>query len=191
MSTNKMLSPEQERIFEENQKLVYLAINKYIKNPGQYGLNDYEDLEQIGNIALCHAILTYKPGTHAFSTYATVVIRNKLYNATRDNSDASDSASDIEDKFIEANASIMYNNIDSFDEAYEEKEQKRLLKKLGESYGGVAQKGVEAIIMQLDGYTCGDIAEMFKTDSTTISSWISRARSKLKTEPELLKLLGR
>lgn len=191
MSTNRMLSPEQEKIFLDNQKLVYNAINKYISNPGQYGLNDYEDLEQIGNIALCHAILTYKPGNSEFSTYATIVIRNKLYNATRDNSDASDSASDIDDQFIEANASIMYNNIDGIEDAYEEKEQKRLLKKLGESYGGIAQKGVEALILMLDGYTCGDIAKMYNTTPVNITSWVSRARSKLKTEPELLQLLGR
>jgi hypothetical protein len=45
MSTNKMLSPEQEQIFLNNQKLVYNPIHKYISSPGQYGLNDYEDLE--------------------------------------------------------------------------------------------------------------------------------------------------
>lgn len=191
MSEKRMLSPEQELLFVENQKLVYYAINKFISEPGKYGLNTYEDLEQIGNLALCHAIKTHNPAKGDLSTYAVVTIRNRLYNATRDNSDVSDSAEDIESPAIEASAAIVYNNISGFDEEYEEKEQKKLLKRLGEAYGGIAQKGVEAIIMQLEGYTCGDIAKFYNTDSTTISSWISRARSKLKNEPEILALVGR
>lgn len=189
--SEKLLSPEQEIIFMENKKLVYNAINKYINEPGKHGINDYDDLEQIGNIALCHAILTYKEGASAFSTYATVCIRNKLYNATRDNSDVSDSASDIEDEFVENNASVLYNNIDSFDEHFMKGEQVALLKKLGASYGGIAEKGVYSIILMLQGYTCGDIAKIYDTSDRVISSWVSRARSKLKVEPELLKLLDR
>lgn len=189
--SNKMLTPEQEQIFVANQKLVYFAINKFIKEPGKYGLNDYEDLEQIGNIALCHAIVSYNSSKGAFSSYAIATIRNKLYNATRDNNDVIDGASDIEDEFIEKNASMLYNHIDDFDEVYNEKEQTKLLEKLGASYGGIAEKGVQSIILMLKGYTCGDIAKMYDTDATTISSWVSRARSKLKKEPEIINLLGR
>lgn len=190
--SNKMLTPEQEQLFIANQKLVYFAINKFIKEPGKYGLNDYEDLEQIGNLALCHAIVSFEPSKgNSFSSYAVATIRNRLYNATRDNSDAIDNASDIEDEFIENNASMLYNHIDDFDEAYAEQEQTEMLKKLGASYGGIAEKGVQSIILMLQGYTCGDIAKMYDTDATTISSWVSRARSKLKKEPELLSLLGR
>ena len=34
------------------------------------------------------------------------------------------------------------------------------------------------------------LAEMFNTDAKTITAWVSRARKKLKKEPELLALLS-
>lgn len=186
---NKMLTPEQEQMFTDNYKLVYKAINMYITNPGQYGLNDYEDLTQIASLALCHAITTYRPEKGSFSNYALNVIRNKLYNSIRDNNDVADLSESTSEPMVEMNASLAYNNIDTFYEAHAKQEQDELLERIGIKYGGIAQKGVEALKLMMDGYSCKDIAEIYGTDDRTITAWISRARSKLKKEPEILKLV--
>lgn len=190
--SSKMLTPQQEKMFEENIGLVYSTINRYVSHPGEAGLNDYEDLAQIGSMALCHAIKTYDQGKGAvFSTYATTVIKNRLYNATRDGRDVwLDTADDIEDVMIENSASLVYNNINKAEDVFAEKEQDEVLLALAEKYGGIAGKGVKAIILMMKGYSCDNIAEMYKTKPSTVSSWMSRARSKLKKEPEILRLLA-
>lgn len=187
--TAKMLTSEQEQMFNDNYKLIYKAINMYITNPGQYGLNDYEDLVQIASLALCHAITTYRSEKGSFSNYALNVIRNKLYNAIRDNNDLADLSESTSEPVVEMNASLAYNNIDEFYEAHARKEQDELLERIGIKYGGIAQKGVESLKLMMDGYSCKDIAEIYGTDDKTITAWISRARSKLKKEPEILRLV--
>lgn len=189
---SKMLTPQQEKMFEDNFGLVISAINRFVSHPGESGLNDYDDLKQIGSIALCHAIKTYKQERGAaFSTYATTVIRNRLYNATRDGRDFGlDTASDIEDFMIENCAALVYNNINKAEEIFAEKEQDEMLLSLAEKYGGIAEKGVKSMILMMKGYSCDYIAKMYDTKPTVISSWVSRARSKLKKEPEILRLLA-
>jgi len=55
-------------------------------------------------------------------------------------------------------------------------------------YSGVALKGIEAIELKSLGFDTRDIAERYGTSINNINAWISRARSKLREEPEFLKL---
>ena len=41
------------------------------------------------------------------------------------------------------------------------------------------------------GYSCKAIAKVFDTDEKNLTAWISRARTKLKNEPEILRLVGK
>lgn len=186
-----ILTKAQEKIFEENKKLVHTAIKTYISNPGKYGINDYDDLVSIGEYALCKAICTYKENKAAFSSYAINVIRNHLYNTIRDANELSDTSLSITDNYVELNANLAYNNITSMTDDIMMKDGLDIITDCSEKYGGIAGKGAEALKLTLLGYSCKDIAKMYGVEDNVITSWISRARKKLQKEPALLKLLDK
>lgn len=178
---------EQEKMFEENKNLVHGAIKSYIRCAGMYGLNDYDDLVQIGYIGLCKAVLSYDPNKAQFSTYAYKTIRNHLYNALRDAGDIQDNCESLEDE-------------DLFEQAYEEQDFDNdmvmrsgldIIADCSMRYTGIAKKGAEAIRLSLMGYECNEIAAIYGVSSNSITAWMSRARRKLQNEPEVQKLLGR
>ena len=65
------LTVEQQRIVEENLGLVRAVLSRCVSSPGSTGIYSYDDLFQIGCIALCEAVIEYQPGRAVFSTYAT------------------------------------------------------------------------------------------------------------------------
>lgn len=75
------LTVEQQRIVEENLGLVRAVLSRCVSSPGSTGIYSYDDLFQIGCIALCEAVIEYQPGRAVFSTYAFAAIRNRIYNA--------------------------------------------------------------------------------------------------------------
>lgn len=182
------MTHEMEVMFEENKNLIYMTINAYIKCPGQYGLNDYEDLVQIGSMGLCKAIESYDFSKGKFSTYAVPVIRNHLYLALRDSGDIDTIT--LNDEWIEMNDDLIQDSAQSINDEIMIKDSIKIIDKCAEKYGGIAGKGAQAIKLTLLGYNCGDIAEMFDVEPKTITSWISRARKKLQREPELLRMLN-
>lgn len=177
----------QNKMFEENQNLIYTTINTYVKCPGMYGLNDYDDLFQIGAIGMCKAIENYDESKGAFSTYAIPIIRNHLYNALRDATSIDTISTD--DEWVELNIDIAQESTKSVTDNMILKQGFDIITECGSKYGGIAQKGAEAIKMMMLGYDCGDIAMMYGVEPKTITSWISRARKKLQCEPSLKKLL--
>lgn len=187
---NLELTTSQLEIFNNNQKLIHDVIKKFITNP-DFCVNEYEDLVQIGSIGLIKAIKTYNPEKGKFSTYAVNVIRNEIYNGTRKMDKIDSHKCDYDDVYIESCASMVYDNSDEFYESYFQEKQTEILSRIAKKYGGVAENGVNAIMLTLEGYTSKDIAEQYGVEPATITSWISRARSKLKNEPEILKLLDR
>lgn len=52
-------------------------------------------------------------------------------------------------------------------------------------YRGVARKGVQALEMQVYGYTTREIAELYGVRSNVVAAWVSRARQMLKKERTL------
>ena len=186
-----MLTPEQEKLFEENKKLVYKTISLYIKNPGMYGLNTYEDIVSIGEFALCKAIASYDTSKGALSTYAMNIIRNHLYNVLRDSNDVLDKAVSESDEFIKLNADLAYNKNNNMTDDLILKEGMNIIDECGKKYGGIAEKGAEAIRLMILGYNCQDIATMYNVEPKLLTSWMSRARQKLKMEPALLKLVDK
>jgi RNA polymerase sigma factor (sigma-70 family) len=189
-----MLTPEQEKLFEENKNLIHETIKRYVTNAGAYGINDYDDLFQIGSIGLCKAIKSYNPNNEKkakFSTYAVFVIRNQLYNAYRDcNSKVEEDSVSLTDEFVELNVDLAYNNINSMYDDMLMKEGLELIDKCAEKYTGIAKKGAEAIKLSLLGYSCNDIAQMYNVETKLLTAWMSRSRKKLQREPALIRLLN-
>lgn len=180
------MTKKEEKMFEDNKKLVYLVINRDIKNAGMYGLNTREDLESIGMYALYKAILTYKEGKGTFANYAIRVIRNNLFNATRDGNDMNDTCMSTTDEYVELNGDLAYNNVQMMHDDLVMKEGMEIMDRCAKKYGGIAEKGVNAIKLTIMGYTAQEIAQSYGVEAKTVTAWISRARKKLGAEPELL-----
>lgn len=53
------LTVEQQRIVEENLGLVRAVLSRCVSSPGSTGIYSYDDLFQIGCIALCEAVIEY------------------------------------------------------------------------------------------------------------------------------------
>lgn len=60
------LTVEQQRIVEENLGLVRAVLSRCVSSPGSTGIYSYDDLFQIGCIALCEAVIEYQPGAPFF-----------------------------------------------------------------------------------------------------------------------------
>lgn len=68
---------DEKQLFIENEKLIYFVIYKM-------HLDKYpEDLYDLGLIGLTKAIKSFNPEKYTFSTYATTVIHNEIYNYLR------------------------------------------------------------------------------------------------------------
>lgn len=181
------MTHEQDKMFEENYNLIHSTIKTFIKCPGQYGLNDYDDLVQIGSIGLCKAIEGYDFSKGKFSTYAVPIIRNCLYNELRDAREGEKIS--LNDEWLEMNEEAAQESALSINDEIMLKDGVKIIDKCAKKYGGIAEKGATAIKLMLLGYSCGDIAEMFDVEAKTITAWVSRARKKLQREPELMRLL--
>lgn len=177
------LNAMEEKMLEENEGLIHKTIRCYISNPGEYGMNSYEDLVQIGRIGLCKAIKSYDREKAGFSSYAIPVIKNTILNELRSAKSTSKDFVDSYEDVSEKSKSEMTYEMEVQDEsAY------MVIENCGKRYGGIAQKGVQALMLMVEGYSCKEIGHMFGVDAKTITAWVSRARKKLKEEAEVLNL---
>lgn len=79
MGKRIQLTEEQQRIVEENIKLVYYYADKFV---GVCPL-EKEEIEAVMMLGLCKAVATYQPGKSQLSTYATRCMRNELFMRLR------------------------------------------------------------------------------------------------------------
>ena len=153
---------------------------------------EFEDLYQIGCIALCKAAAHYRPDRGAtFKTYACRVIRNMLQDH-REHASYIQSRLCYLDSLLSSDEGESYLDIihDSQEpDAYlSEKELLELLNRAKSNYNGITKKGIEAIALKYQGYSNVEIANLYHVKANHISAWISRARSRLKADYPLTDL---
>ena len=78
-----------------------------------------------------------------------------------------------------------YSEVD-FESAITDDAAMAALRACKEHYTGIARRGIEAIELKLQGYDSSEIAELYGTTINNVNAWISRARSKLRNEPQLM-----
>lgn len=79
-----MLTAEQKQLVEENLLLSRFVIKKYFRQGKGYPI-EYEDMEQIGYLALCKAARNYDPDKGIrFSSYACRAIQLNICQCLRD-----------------------------------------------------------------------------------------------------------
>lgn len=173
------LNDEQRILVEENMGLVGKVIKDCLQNPSAQGCYTYDDLFQIGCIGLCKAAQTDRPGRGAFSTYAYILIRNEIYNelerGTRYAREVSSCYLELED--------------DPRQEDYEQqlrcREFMSLLDRAEATATGITAKGIRALRMMCDGYSCREISAHYDTTPNNITAWMSKARKYLASFAQL------
>ena len=164
-----------EEYIKGNLRLVLSVIKRF----GASNENP-DDLFQIGCIGLCKAAATDKGGN--FSTYAYRLIWNQICDAliysTR--RQANEVTYDVSPYTAEADENDLALGI-AIDQALDKA-------KLEAPPSTV--KGIEAIKLMADGYTCREIGEQMGATDKVVAAWISKARKFLKARKDVLDLAG-
>lgn len=182
------LTKEQQTLIEAHLELPYILAQYRIKSCSSI-YTEYEDLCQVGNLALCNAALHYQPNSAAsFKTYASCAIKNRMTDYMHDlnkrnlteYSSLSSSDPDETYEYPLPDPSSLY--------SYKEKEIILLLNTVKEDYKGITKKGIEALLLKILGYDLQAIAQIFHVTPNHISAWLSRGKKALRTNPHIINL---
>ena len=170
----------QRDLVEEHMHIVDRVIGKHFDVKGGAYMS-FEDLYQTGCEALCRAAMQYQPARGAFYALAYKCVYNALIDYCRKVNTSFRKVSvkgiwELEQS-CEGHTSFMANVIRA--------NTLMFLGEYAERYGGIAQKGIEAMIMKQCGCTRREVAEHFGTTGNNVNAWISRARAKLRKEKEM------
>ena len=174
------LNEMQRKMVENNMGLVGAVIKKNVKNINNLGIFTYQDILQIGRLGLSKAAMNYIPGEGKFSTCAYIYIRNEIFNAL-DYATVRRRKEDIIDvETIIDSITVQYDLEDTASEI------EKMLDSAKSQANGVVAKGIDAIRLMADGYTCREIGELMGgVSANNITAWISKARVFLKNDPDI------
>ena len=173
-----ILTSEQQKLVEENLDLADILLRTKIHPNETIRGMEFDELYQCGCLALCRAAATYDHSTQ-FRTYASRVVYNAMIDQCRTaqkhygNTLSYDAVvGDDEDSY-----SIFLQASDAVDETVLAGELTKLLNEAKRTYKGAVLKGIEAIELQLKGYSGAEIARMYGVKNNNVTSWISKARA--------------
>ena len=178
------LTPEQQYTVQSNMYLVDAVIRTRIQtNESIVGLG-YEEIRQEGCILLCTAVQTYNPEIAKLSTYATKVIYNGLISHCRRINKQESHISYI--SLTENPDRLDLKQDEQFQNLIAKMELDSLLSVYAEEYAGVTRLGIEALLMKSNGMAITEIAQLYQVKPSHVGAWISRAKSKLKSNERFL-----
>ena len=176
---------EREKVITENMDLVKTVILNNIFYNRNTPLLEFDDLYQIGCLALCEAYDTFN-GSVKFRTYAGKVVRNRLIDYCRKMNriqknicHLDNSVPDSDDMCYE---NIMSDENDSPQPFLDDSEIAKLFQKTKQNYSGITLKGIEALELKLKGYSGVEIAALYGVAPNLLAAWISRAKQKLRND---------
>ena len=175
----------QNALVVENLDLVNWVIRTRISIPNR-PLLTYDDFYGVGCEAICKAAMQYREEAGEFAPFACRYIYNAMIDHCRAMNYRAQRISDIDlgergDLFDY----YSYSEVD-FESAITDDAAMAALCACKEHYTGIARRGIEAIELKLQGYDSSEIAEIYGTTINNVNAWISRARSKLRNEPQLM-----
>lgn len=173
------LNEKERQLVEDNINLVHKVINDKVKCMNLISAYSREDLFQIGCIGLCKAVATDKGG--CFSTYAYRLIWNEICDALIKNSRKW--SNEIAEEELPEDK---YNNPD--DEAECMIMLYNIINESGNEIPPSTRKGIEALLLMEEGYTCREIGYKYGVNANLITAWISKARKYLCSIAELKEL---
>ena len=176
MPLNKM----QQKLVEGNMGLVGTVIKENVKNVNGLGIFTYQDIFQIGCLGLSKAAMNYTPGQAQFSTCAYIYIRNEIFNALNYATVRHKKEDIIDFEIVHGLMPVQ----DEFECSASDLE--KMLDAAKTRATGVAAKGIDAIRLMAEGYTCREIGELMGgVSANNVTAWISKARVFLKDAPDI------
>lgn len=172
------LTPEQQRVVEQNLGLVGKVIKDKVHGIGQSGAFLYDDLFQIGCIGLCKAAATDKGG--CFSTYAYRIIWNEIC-------DALVQATRLSSREFELESSAhVQENGENLQDLLESCELKAMLMQIKTDAEGILAKGIQCLLLAEEGYSSKELGKLFSAEPSAVRMWMTKARRYLKEHPDLV-----
>jgi RNA polymerase sigma factor (sigma-70 family) len=179
------LTREEQYKVEKNLGLVGKVIKDKVHDTNQCGIYTYDDLYQIGCIGLCKAAATDKGGT--FSTYAYRLIWNEICDALiyANRRKETEIAVDYDTLAYRAGnepdgSGLLWDMLYSADSILYP-ELKVTIEEAKKNAAPTVQKGIDALLLMADGYSCREIGERYGVEPNVVTAWVSKARKYLVT----------
>ena len=171
------LTPEQQRVVENNMGLVGKVIKDKVRGLDQLGCFTYDDLFQIGCIGLCKAAATDKGG--CFSTYAYRIIWNEicdvLIQATKRSS---------REQLLERSDYQDQQSIEIADQLKRSEVKAILMEAIDVAPERIAN-GIRCLLLTEEGYSSKELGQLFCAEPATVRMWMTKARRYLQEQPGL------
>ena len=174
----------ERKLTEDHLSIVAKVIQTLTCGCRYVSYDERQDLLQIGNLALCKAAMNYD-GNRPFETYAKVVIRNAIYDYWRSlqkertytcSMDAiADNETDTSYQQLLADTSSLQN----WEQEHNLRSIYEYLQTLQNVNCTTIKKGIQALLLQQNGYTSQEISKHYGVPASHVRAWKSKARKYL------------
>lgn len=185
----------ERKLTEDHLSIVAKVIQTLTCGCRYVSYDERQDLLQIGNLALCKAAMNYD-GSRPFETYAKVVIRNAIYDYWRSlqkertytcSMDAiADNETDTSYQQLLADTSSLQN----LEQEHNLRSIYEYLQTLQNVNCTTIKKGIQALLLQQNGYTSQEISKHYGVPASHVRAWKSKARKYLQQDATLYALLS-
>lgn len=185
----------ERKLTEDHLSIVAKVIQTLTCGCRYVSYDERQDLLQIGNLALCKAAMNYD-GNRPFETYAKVVIRNAIYDYWRSlqkertytcSMDAiADNETDTSYQQLLADTSSLQN----WEQEHNLRSIYEYLQTLQNVNCTTIKKGIQALLLQQNGYTSQEISKHYGVPASHVRAWKSKARNYLQQDATLYTLLS-
>lgn len=185
----------ERKLTEDHLSIVAKVIQTLTCGCRYVSYDERQDLLQIGNLALCKAAMNYD-GSRPFETYAKVVIRNAIYDYWRSlqkertytcSMDAiADNETDTSYQQLLADTSSLQN----WEQEHNLRSIYEYLQTLQNVNCTTIKKGIQALLLQQNGYTSQEISKHYGVPASHVRAWKSKARKYLQQDTTLYALLS-
>lgn len=185
----------ERKLTEDHLSIVAKVIQTLTCGCRYVSYDERRDLLQIGNLALCKAAMNYD-GNRPFETYAKVVIRNAIYDYWRSlqkertytcSMDAiADNETDTSYQQLLADTSSLQN----WEQEHNLRSIYEYLQTLQNVNCTTIKKGIQALLLQQNGYTSQEISKHYGVPASHVRAWKSKARKYLQQDATLYTLLS-
>ena len=185
----------ERKLTEDHLSIVAKVIQTLTCGCRYVSYDERQDLLQIGNLALCKAAMNYD-GNRPFETYAKVVIRNAIYDYWRSlqkertytcSMDAiADNETDTSYQQLLADTSSLQN----WEQEHNLRSIYEYLQTLQNVNCTTIKKGIQALLLQQNGYTSQEISKHYGVPASHVRAWKSKARKYLQQDATLFTLLS-
>lgn len=185
----------ERKLTEDHLSIVAKVIQTLTCGCRYVSYDERQDLLQIGNLALCKAAMNYD-GNRPFETYAKVVIRNAIYDYWRNlqkertytcSMDAiADNETDTSYQQLLADTSSLQN----WEQEHNLRSIYEYLQTLQNVNCTTIKKGIQALLLQQNGYTSQEISKHYGVPASHVRAWKSKARKYLQQDATLYTLLS-